>query len=109
MPRLLKDFDATEPDAVGVYAIDFGNDLPSGGRLVSAKWTLGLHHVLPGAQTDLFAAMRLVGAATVSGSLASQKIAGLVDGNDYLLTCSGTMSDGEVVELWTVLPCRAPS
>lgn len=109
MPRLLTDFNETEPEAIGTYAVDFTNDLPVNGSLVSAKWTLGIHRVLEGSAPDLFPSLRLVGSPSVSGAVASQKIAGLLAGNDYLVTCAGTMSDGEVVELWTVLPCRAPS
>jgi hypothetical protein len=108
MPRLLKDFPTTEPGAVGLYSIDFAQNVPSGASLASASWVLGIHYTLPGASVDATPQERLAGAATVSGTVTSQKIAGLVAGNDYLVTVSGTMSDGEIVVLWTVLPCRAP-
>src|SRR5579875_1368360 len=97
MPRLLKDFPVTEPGAVGLYAIDFAQNVPVGASLVSTVWALGLHYTLPGAA-----------AAAISGTVTRQTIAGLVAGNDYLVTVTGTMSDGEVVVLWTVLPCRMP-
>ncbi|HZU91281.1 MAG TPA: hypothetical protein VE993_18660 [Stellaceae bacterium] len=109
MPRLLKDFPATEPGAVGLYAIDFAQNVPVGASLAAASWTLGIHDTLPGASADATPQARAIGNATVNGTLTSQKIAGLVAGNDYLVTVAGTMSDGEVVVLWTVLPCRAPS
>jgi hypothetical protein len=108
MPRLVKDFQATEPGAVGVYAIDFGQNIPGGAFLQSAAWQLQVHYVLPGAIADPAPMDRLVGGAAVSGTQAQQSIGNLVAGNDYLVTCSGTMSDGEIVVLWTVLPCRQP-
>lgn len=108
MPRLIKDFPVTEPGANGVYSIDFAQNVPTGATLASASWTLGVHYTLPDAAPDLAPMSRLVGAATASGTLTLQRIAGLLGGNDYLVTVSGTMSDGEVVVLWTVLPCRQP-
>jgi hypothetical protein len=108
MPRLIKDFQATEPDAVGVYAIDFGQNIPGGAALQSAAWSLGVHYVLPGAMPDSAPMDRLIGSPTVAGSQTQQSIGNLLAGNDYLVTCTGTMSDGEVVVLWTVLPCRRP-
>jgi len=108
MPRLLKDFPVTEPGAVGLYAIDFAQNVPVGASLAAASWALGLHYMLPGAAADATPQARLVGAAAISGSVTRQTIAGLLAGNDYLVTVTGTMSDGEVVILWTVLSCRAP-
>ena len=109
MPRLLKDFPVTEPGAAGTYAVDFAANVPVGASLAAASWTLGIHYILPGAAADATPMMRLVGAATVSGTLTAQRIVGLIAGNDYLVTVTGTMSDGEIVVLWTVLPCRMPS
>lgn len=108
MPRLRKDFSPTEPTADGVYSIDFADNVPPGTTLQSAAWTLGPHYVAPPAEPDPSPERRLVGAASVSGSVTAQRIAGLFAGNDYLVTCAGQMSDGQVVVLWTVLPCRAP-
>jgi hypothetical protein len=109
MPRLLKDFPVTEPGAAGTYAIDFAANVPVGASLASASWTLGIHYTLPGAAVDAAPMMRLAGTATVNGTLTAQRIASLIAGNDYLVTVTGTMSDGEIVVLWTVLPCRMPS
>jgi hypothetical protein len=108
MPRLLKDFPMTEPGSAGTYAIDFAATVPVGASLVAARWALGLHYTLPGASSDPNPNARLVGAPTVGGTVTAQRIASLIAGNDYLVTVTGTMSDGEAVVLWTVLPCRAP-
>lgn len=109
MPRLTRDFPPTEPAAIGTYSIDFAANVPPGASLVSAQWTLGIHAALSGAIPDPAPQSRLSGPSMVNGTLALQRIAGLFDGNDYLAVVTGAMSDGEVVVLWTVLPCRAPA
>lgn len=109
MPRLLKDFPATEPLALATYSVDFAPFIPPGASLVAAPWTLGIHAVYPGAVPDAMPGSHLVGTPQVEHStIAVQRIGNLVAGNDYLVSVSGTMSDGEVVVLWTVLACRAP-
>jgi hypothetical protein len=108
MPRLLRDYPVTEPGAIGLYSIDFAQNVPPGASLVAASWALGIHYVLPGATMDLNPQSRVSGAAILNGTVTAQRISGLVAGNDYLVTVTGTMSDGEVVVLWTVLPCRQP-
>lgn len=108
MPRLVKDFPATEPGSTGTYSVDFTADLPAGVRLTAASWTLGLHQVYPGAVPDPLPPSRLIGNPAVQGAVSLQRIGGLIAGNDYLVTVTGAASDGEVVILWTVLPCRAP-
>jgi hypothetical protein len=109
MPRLLKDFPITEPGSIGLYSIDFAQNVPVGASFVAASWALGIHYTLPDATVDAMPMARLVGTANISGTLTAQKIGGLIAGNDYLVTITGTMSDGEIVLLWTVLPCRMPS
>lgn len=108
MPRLLKDFPATEPGSLGTYSIDFATNVPPGATLVAASWTLGIHAVVPGAPSDAVPQARLVGPSQIEGTVAVQRIGALVAGNDYLVSVTGTTSDGEIVVLWTVLPCRAP-
>jgi hypothetical protein len=108
MPRLLKDFPATEPGSLGTYSIDFATTVPPGATLVGASWTLGIHAVQPGGAPDAMPRSRLVGGTQIEGTVSLQRIGGLVAGNDYLVSVTGTTSDGEVIVLWTVLPCRAP-
>lgn len=109
MPRLLKDFPAAEPGSLGTYSIDFAPYIPPGTSVLSAAWSLSLHATLPGVAADIAPQTRLVGAAQVAdGTIAVQRIGNLVSGNDYLVTATGTTSDGEIIILWTVLPCRAP-
>lgn len=109
MPRLNKDFPATEPSALATYSVNFAPFIPPSARLVSAPWTLGIHAIEPGAAPDAAPQSRFVGAAQIeNNTIAVQRIGNLLAGNDYLVSVTGTMSDGEVVILWTVLPCRAP-
>lgn len=117
MPRLLKDFPMIVPGDLGTFAVDFAPFLPPDASLVSAQWTLGLHGVQPGTIPDPAPQSRLVGPGWIApdsrtpplNTVAAQRIGGaLAAGQDYLVTVRGTSSDGEVVTVWTVLPCRAP-
>ncbi len=107
MPRI-SDFQTVEPTTNELYPFDFTSYVPSGATLSSATVTLSVYLTIPGYTADATPATRLSGSATVAGSIAKQRITGLVDGNDYLATCTGMMSDGSVIVLWGVIPCRAP-
>lgn len=116
MPRLVKDFPATEPGSLVTYAVDFAPYIPPAASLVSATWALTLHAVQPGGIPDPAPGSHLSGAAWIApntqtppaNTVAAQRIGGLIAGNDYLVTVTGATSDGETVILWAVLPCRAP-
>ena len=107
MPRIA-DLNVLEPASIAKLPIDFTLYLPAGGSLSSAVFSFGVYLTIPGFTADPSPASRLIGSPGVSGNVATQEVSGLVDGNDYLLTCAGTMADGQVVVLWTVLPCRSP-
>ncbi|HYD04729.1 MAG TPA: hypothetical protein VEC60_03345 [Reyranella sp.] len=106
MPRLSSDFSATEPGAAGNYTIDFTGNVPPGAILASAAWSLSVQRTLPGYSADGSPSSRLVGDDTIDGPATVQRIENLVAGNDYLVSATGTMSDGQRVVLWCVLPCR---
>lgn len=110
MPRLLKDFPSFEPTARGTFSIDFAENIPAGATLASATWTLSIHQVQPYAAVDPDPNGHANGGPTIAGTVVLQSIGpGLVDGNDYLVTATANVSDGEIIVLWCVLPCRAPS
>lgn len=108
MPRLVKDFPATEPGSTGTYSVDFTSNLPAGVTLTASTWTLGLHLIAPGVVPDPLPQSRLIGNPALQGAVSLQRIGDLMAGNDYLVTIAGTASDGETIILWAVLPCRAP-
>lgn len=117
MPRLVRDFPAAAPGSLYSYSVDFAPYVPPGASLVSASWTLGMHALLPGAVVDPTPQVRLAGAPWIApnsatpprNTVAAQRIGGALHaGEDYLVSVTGTTSDGEVVILWTVLPCRTP-
>lgn len=99
-------FPITEPPAVGDYSIDFADNLPPDITLGSpVSWALAVRHAFPDYTVDPSPSSRLIGGQLVTGSVTTQRIAGLYAGNIYLVTVTGTMSDGEVVELWCTLTC----
>lgn len=106
--ELSSNFPTTEPGANGIYSVDFARQVPAGATLAAAVWALAVEWTLPGSTVDATPSSRLVGSPSISGTISSQRIAGCVAGNDYLVTVTGTMSDAEIVQLWTTLPCRAP-
>lgn len=108
MPRLLRDFPASEPALLHTFSIDFVLRVPPGLSIASAYWTLALHDLAPGAAFDAAPMSRLQGATDIQGTVTLQDIVGLIAGNDYLVSAFATFSDGTGDCLWTVLPCRAP-
>jgi hypothetical protein len=109
MPRLGTFPFTEEPASVGDYSIDFGPQIPPGATLVSTVWQIETAFTLPGSVVDYDPASHLNGSSSIIGTVSVQQIQGLVAGNNYTVTATGTMSDGEVVVLWTSpLRCRAP-
>jgi hypothetical protein len=107
MPRLSADFSATEPGSVSDYTIDFIGNIPANASLTNATWSLSVQRTLPGFTADANPMSRLVGSPATQGDTTIQRIGGLLAGNDYVVAATGTMSDGEAVVLWCLLPCRA--
>lgn len=108
MPQLDTDFPITEPNSNGIYSIDFAKVVPTGGSISGTPtWSISVDFTMPNATVDSTPSLRLSGSPTVSGNTTSQTIVNLVDGNNYLVECSATMNDGEIVVLWTHIPCRA--
>lgn len=108
MPQLA-DLSPQAPDEITDYSVEFAASVPSGAAVSDTTWGLAVRATLPGATADATPASRLSGSSTLAGSITEQRIAGLVDGNDYVLTVVATMDDGQAVEVWTHLPCRAPT
>lgn len=106
--RLPENFDTTNPLAASDYSIDFAGNIPVGTTLVSVAWALSVRATLVNSTIDATPATRRIGDPVTVGTLSTQRIANLVAGNDYLVGATGTLSDGQYVFLWTILPCRAP-
>lgn len=99
-------FPTARPATNGVYSVDFAKDLPTGVTLVSAAWSIAIAYTLPGATVDPAPGSRLSGTAAVSGTVTSQRITGLIDGNDYQVTIAPTLSDSEILPVEYILSCR---
>lgn len=75
-----------------VYGFDFGRLLEAGETLTGATFAVA---VVTG--TDPTPAAILVGAATVAGAIARQRIAGGVGGATYRVTATATTSAGNTL------------
>ena len=103
MPYTGKDFTATDPGAVETYSFDFVNDLGAGESIAGASFDCA---AVDG--DDAAAASRLQGAALVTGSIASQQVAGLLAGVLYRLQCAATTNLGDVLILYSHVRCKDP-
>jgi hypothetical protein len=96
-------FSPSDPDVESeVYTFDFRRDVAAGETLSSATFSIALV-----AGSDASPAARLSGAASVSGTKASQRIAGLKSGATYRLQCVATTSLGNTVSLYSFVECLA--
>lgn len=95
------DFSPADPLESEIFAFDFRKDLSSDEVVVSALFSLT---IIDG--TDSSAATRLVGPATVSGTLARQRVAGLLAGNTYRLEALVVTNQGNTKTLWARVACR---
>lgn len=102
-----RDFDPTDATNLAVenevYTLDFKNDLVTGETISSAAWTC---FVVTG--TDPTPAARLSGAATVSGSMTSQRFTGFLPGVKYRLLAAVLTNLGNTKSLWSHVAARAP-
>lgn len=96
-----KDFSVREPDEVSVLSFDFGPLMAAGEAVATVAWTC---EVVEGADPD--AATRLQGAGSVTGSVASHKVGGLVAGTRYRIRAVATTSLVNVAALWSNVLCR---
>ncbi len=112
MPRLTRfgggplDFPIAAPGEVRDYTIDFAQYVPAGGSISSVIWSLAVSAVNGILDPDPNG--HLVSTASLSGTKSTQRIASLLSGNYYLVTVTALLSDGELIELWTYLPCQQP-
>lgn len=106
MPMLTAPLPAAEPDSITDYVVDFASQVVGDPALSSAESTLSVRTTLTGYSSDLDPTSHLVGDPTVSGSIVTQRVSGLLAGNDYVLSVRGTLADGRVITLWGLLRCR---
>jgi hypothetical protein len=83
-----------------IYGFDFKRGLSYGETIGTAVFEI---FVVDG--TDPSANSRLIGPATVSGTQARQRVAGLVPGVTYVLQASVTTNQGSIKSLWGRVEC----
>lgn len=84
------DFDPKRANEIEVFTVDFAALLPTSVTITSATWSIS-----PVGGSDAQAASMIIGAASISGSLVSQKIGGGVPGLRYAPICTANFSDGQ--------------
>lgn len=92
MPRIL--LPTKTPGESVLQAFDFASYIPVGATLASAVTTCSVYR-----GTDPSPSSVISGTSAVSGTKASQTLAAGLDGVIYLVTCLGTLSNGEVISL----------
>lgn len=97
----LADFDPIDPGESERFAFDFTNALSTGETPLSTAWSI---QVVVG--SDSAAASRLIGTASLSGNVSSQKIGNCQAGVKYLVVANVTTSAGDVLSLWSKLACN---
>lgn len=106
MPNIGQDYSSADVGTLLTYAMDFAPLLASGETLASMTPSLGL--VLG---TDANPASHLSGSASVSGSVASQKIqwtGSALNGNRYTIRFLAVTSAGQTLSAWSYCSIQAP-
>lgn len=112
-----RDFDPIEPNETDVFTFEFTADLAPGVTISSPVWSCAVANTDAGATLDEDPASRLQGAPNVTvaadpigggvRSFANQKVAGMLDGNVYLLEAVVATSDGRTLALHAHVRCKA--
>jgi hypothetical protein len=104
-----QDYDDIEPGETDVFSLDFTSALVSGQTIAESTWTCNVANTSAGAAPDPSPSSRVSGAAAIvqSGTMTSQVITGMFDGNKYILQATVTTSDGRVLQRYSHVMCRA--
>ena len=98
------DYSAIDPTETAAFSMDFTNDLGSGETINTATWTCvditGL---------DTSASSRLIGSATTTGSIVTQRVGTCLAGSIYRLTATIVTSASQTLSLWSHVACVTPN
>lgn len=98
-----RDFDISDVGEDEIYSFDYVNDLRESQSVVSGSWTMTVKE-----GTDPSPSSHLTGLPTVDGTIASQRVSGLLDGVIYRIQCKATLNDGSVLSLYSYIRCMEP-
>lgn len=109
-----RDFEVITPSETRDVGFDFSNDVADGETIVSATFTIERKSTDDGATEDASPDSRKSGPPDVedseitelTGVVAVQRVTGMVAGNVYRIVCRATTTNGQVLELFGVIPCR---
>jgi hypothetical protein len=87
-----------------VFGLDFINDLPTGDSILSSSFTLIVDQGI-----DSNPSAHLNGAPGVGGTIALQRISGLLGGVNYLLQATVLTTLGNTISLNSFIRCITPS
>jgi hypothetical protein len=91
-----QDFDPAEQDEDEPFAFDFGTELAGAESVASAAWSCTAKNGIDGSP-----ATRLLGPATINGTIVSVQFGGAMPGELYVLHCEVTSSLGNRRALWS--------
>lgn len=105
-----KDFSDIAPEEEINLSFDYTRDLSQGEKLVSATWTCEVE-----SGDDPNPQSHVMGSATINDSVefdlpdvvATQRIAGLLNGVKYRFTSLATTDQAQVLELFSFAVCKA--
>jgi hypothetical protein len=107
------DFKQMHPGEDETLTWDFGRVLAATARItgavVTCEATKGIDPA-PAARLGLVTDIGAPSPATKApGQSVMIRVKGLQAGETYRMSCRATISDGQVLNLWSLLPCVAPS
>ena len=91
-----------------IYSLDFGRILGIGEVIVTSNWTILLKSTCPNATPDPDPSAALIGASQITGSVISQMVGPLVQGNTYEMTAIANTSRSQTLALCSLLTCSDP-
>lgn len=97
------DFQASDAGESEIYSFDFVNDIAAGETLGTATFTLA---TVSG--TDSNPSLHIQGSAQITGTIAMQRISGLLNGVTYAIQALVTTSNANVLSLWSHIIVGTP-
>ncbi|MBR1150083.1 hypothetical protein [Bradyrhizobium sp. JYMT SZCCT0428] len=101
-----RDFSPSDEGESEIYSLDFVRDCAAGETIASAAWHCTVADDSEVQDED--AASRVSGSSSNSGTVSSQRIAGLVDGVKYVLQAVVVTNQGNTKSLWSHVTCGVP-
>ena len=91
-----KDFSGVDVGESEVYSFDFASTLDTGETLTSTMWMCR-----DALTQDALASSRLIGSPSITGTICSHRIAGLLANLTYIVICTVQTSAGNTKILWS--------